>query len=98
MVSCHERRPTLYVGEIAKTATGILSARGEWVTLSPKEVGNKLKLRPSHSPLGCSWPWAQTDARGLRPYSPVSKGLWSAGDRERFAGVSGLQADHGSAI
>ena len=49
MVSCHERRPTLYVGEIAKSAAGILSARGEWVTLSPKEVGNKLKLLGLHT-------------------------------------------------
>jgi hypothetical protein len=44
LVSCHERRPSVYVGEVAKTGNDILSARGEWVTLSPKEVGHKLKL------------------------------------------------------
>lgn len=49
MVSCHERRPALYVGEIAKTATEILSARGEWTTPGPKEVGNKLKLLGLHT-------------------------------------------------
>ena len=50
IVSCHERRrPAVYVGAIAKTATDILSARGESTTLSPKEVGNKLKLLGLHT-------------------------------------------------
>ena len=41
---CHERRPAVHVGEIASTASDILSARGEWGALSSKESGNKLKL------------------------------------------------------
>ena len=49
IVSCHERRPAVHVGAIAKTGTEILSARGESTTLSPKEVGNKLKLLGLHT-------------------------------------------------
>jgi len=43
MVLCHERRTSVHVGEIATIASQILSARGEWDTLTPKEVGGKLK-------------------------------------------------------
>jgi hypothetical protein len=44
LVFCHERKTAVYVGDIAKTGNDILSARGEWTKLSPKEVGHKLKL------------------------------------------------------
>jgi len=44
MVVCHERRKDVHVGEIAKLASQILEVRGERMGISPKEVGNKLKL------------------------------------------------------
>ncbi len=43
VVCCHERKPSVHVGEIATLATGILSRSGEFVKLSPKQVGGKLK-------------------------------------------------------
>jgi len=46
---CHERRSSVYVGEITKGGNDILSARGEAVTLSPKEVGHKLRLLGLHT-------------------------------------------------
>jgi hypothetical protein len=49
MVSCHERKPAVYVGGIAKTANEVLSLRGEWAMLTPKEVGHKLKLLGLHT-------------------------------------------------
>ena len=60
MVFCHERRPSVHVGEIATTASSILSIRGEWATLSPKEVGSKLKL------LGLRTTRLDAGGRGLR--------------------------------
>jgi hypothetical protein len=60
IVVCHERRTVVHVGDIAKTANEILSLRGEWATLSPKEVGSKLKL------LGFCTTRLDAGGRGLR--------------------------------
>jgi hypothetical protein len=40
---CHERKPSVHVGEVAEVANAILSRNGEFLQLSPKEVGAKLK-------------------------------------------------------
>src|SRR5579872_2210643 len=60
MVFCHERRPSVHVSEIATMASDILSARGEWATLSPKEAGSRLKL------LGLRTTRLDAGGRGLR--------------------------------
>jgi hypothetical protein len=43
VVSCHERKASVRVGEIATLANGILSRNGEFLQVNPKEVGAKLK-------------------------------------------------------
>jgi hypothetical protein len=43
LVSCHERRSTVHVGEIAELANTIFLQRGEILQLKPREVGAKLK-------------------------------------------------------
>jgi hypothetical protein len=60
LVFCHERKTAVHVGEIAKTGNDILSARGEWTKLSPKEVGHKLGL------LGLQTARLDADGRGLK--------------------------------
>jgi len=42
-VCCHERKPSVHVGEVATLANGILSLRGEKVELSAKQLGGRLK-------------------------------------------------------
>jgi hypothetical protein len=60
IVVCHERRAAVYVGDVAKTASEILSLRGEWAAISPKEAGGKLKL------LGFRTTRLDAGGRGLR--------------------------------
>jgi hypothetical protein len=43
VVSCHERRPSVHVAEVAALANAILSRTEESFQLSPKEVGAKMK-------------------------------------------------------
>lgn len=43
VVACHEKRPSVHVGQVAELANAILSRSGESFQLSPKEVGAKLK-------------------------------------------------------
>lgn len=43
LVCCHERRPAVYVREIADLTNDILSRQGEFFELSAREVGGKLK-------------------------------------------------------
>jgi hypothetical protein len=43
VVVCHEKRPSVHVGQVAELANLILSRSGESFQLSPKEVGAKLK-------------------------------------------------------
>jgi len=43
VVVCHEKRPSVHVGQVAELANAILSRSGESLQLSPKEVGAKLK-------------------------------------------------------
>ncbi len=57
---CHERRTAVHVGDVAKTGNEILSLRGEWATLSPKEAGSKMKL------LGFRTVRLDAGGRGLR--------------------------------
>ena len=40
---CHERKASVRVGEIAALANGLLSRSGEFLQVSPKEVGAKLE-------------------------------------------------------
>ena len=49
LVCCHERRPTVYVSEIANLANDILSRQGELLELSAREVGGKLKALGFHT-------------------------------------------------
>lgn len=42
-VCCHERKPSVHVGEVAALANGILSRGGEVVELSDKQVGGRMK-------------------------------------------------------
>ena len=43
VVVCHEKRPSVHVGQVAEIANAILSRSRESLQLSPKEVGAKLK-------------------------------------------------------
>lgn len=43
VVVCHEKRPSVHVGQVAELANVILSRSGESFQLSPKEVGTKMK-------------------------------------------------------
>ncbi|HTS58197.1 MAG TPA: hypothetical protein VMH03_11650 [Terriglobales bacterium] len=43
VVCCHERRPWVHVGEIAKLTNAILKSEDETVELTPKQVGGRLK-------------------------------------------------------
>lgn len=43
LVCCHERKPSVHVGDIATLANGILSLKGETAELSAREVGGRLK-------------------------------------------------------
>jgi len=43
VVLCHEKRPSVHVGQVAELANLILSRSGESFQLSPKEVGAKMK-------------------------------------------------------
>jgi hypothetical protein len=43
LVDCHERKPSVHVGDIAAVANKILKERGEFVKLSPKQIGGRLK-------------------------------------------------------
>jgi hypothetical protein len=43
VVVCHEKRPSVHVGQVTEIANKILSRSGESFQLSPKEVGAKMK-------------------------------------------------------
>jgi len=43
VVACHGRRPSIRVGEVSELANAILTRNGEYLQLTPKEVGAKLK-------------------------------------------------------
>lgn len=43
VVCCHQQKPSVYVGEIADKANAILRGRGETITMSAREVGDKLR-------------------------------------------------------
>lgn len=43
VVVCHEKRPSVHVGQVAEIANAILTRSGESFQLKPKEVGAKLK-------------------------------------------------------
>jgi hypothetical protein len=43
VVVCHEKSPSVHVGQVADLANAILSRSGESFQLSPKEVGAKMK-------------------------------------------------------
>lgn len=43
VVACHQKRPSVHVGQVAELAAAILSRSEESFQLSPKEVGTKLK-------------------------------------------------------
>ena len=43
VVCCHERKPSVHVGEVTKLVNTMLKVDGEIVELSPKQVGGRLK-------------------------------------------------------
>jgi hypothetical protein len=43
VVLCHEKRPSVHVGQVAELANLILNRSGELFQLSPKQVGAKMK-------------------------------------------------------
>lgn len=43
IVSCHERKPSVHVSEIARLTNAILGRNGETVELSAKQVGGRMK-------------------------------------------------------
>jgi hypothetical protein len=72
LLFCHERRTAVHVGDVARTASEILSLRGESASLSPKEAGSKLRLLGFHT--------SRLDAggRGLRLTSEIRSRIHKA--------------------